>query len=236
MFEPVKIAPSILSADFMNLGRDVAMLEEAGAGFVHVDVMDGHFVPNLTMGVPVLKQLRRATSLPLDVHLMVENPLEQLPWFLDAGADIVTVHAEALDAEGLARAVSSIHEAGAKAAVSLKPATPPSALATVLADLDMVLVMSVEPGFSGQGFIEGSEEKVARVAQLARAAGSSPLIEVDGGIGAATAGRVAAAGADVLVCGNAVFAADDPAAALAAVRDAAQKARLAALGGSAGEA
>ena len=236
MFEPVKIAPSILSADFMNLGRDVAMLEEAGAGFVHVDVMDGHFVPNLTMGVPVLKQLRRATSLPLDVHLMVENPLEQLPWFLDAGADIVTVHAEALDAEGLARAVSSIHEAGAKAAVSLKPATPPSALAPVLADLDMVLVMSVEPGFSGQGFIEGSEEKVARVAQLARAAGSSPLIEVDGGIGAATAGRVAAAGADVLVCGNAVFAADDPAAALAAVRDAAQKARLAALGGSAGEA
>ena len=236
MFEPVKIAPSILSADFANLARDVALVEEAGAGFLHVDVMDGHFVPNLTMGVPVVRSLKRATSLPLDVHLMVDNPLDQLPWYLDAGADSVTVHVEPLDAEGLARAVGEIRAAGAKAAASVKPGTPVEALAPVLADLDMVLVMSVEPGFSGQGFIEGSEEKVARVAQLARAAGSSPLIEVDGGIGAATAGRVAAAGADVLVCGNAVFAADDPAAALAAVRDAAQKARLAALGGSAGEA
>ena len=236
MFEPVKIAPSILSADFANLARDVALVEEAGAGFLHVDVMDGHFVPNLTMGVPVVRSLKRATSLPLDVHLMVDNPLDQLPWYLDAGADSVTVHVEPLDAEGLARAVGEIRAAGAKAAASVKPGTPVEALAPVLADLDMVLVMSVEPGFSGQGFIEGSEEKVARVAQLARTAGSGPLIEVDGGIGAATAGRVAAAGADVLVCGNAVFAADDPAAALAAVRDAAQKARLAALGGSAGEA
>ncbi|OUO96934.1 ribulose-phosphate 3-epimerase [Gordonibacter sp. An232A] len=236
MFEPVKIAPSILSADFANLARDVALVEEAGAGFLHVDVMDGHFVPNLTMGVPVVRSLKRATSLPLDVHLMVDNPLDQLPWYLDAGADSVTVHVEPLDAEGLARAVEAIRAGGAKVAASVKPGTPVEALAPVLADLDMVLVMSVEPGFSGQGFIEGSEEKVARVAQLARAAGSSPLIEVDGGIGAATAGRVAAAGADVLVCGNAVFAADDPAAALAAVRDAAQKARLAALGGSAGEA
>ena len=236
MFEPVKIAPSILSADFANLARDVALVEEAGAGFLHVDVMDGHFVPNLTMGVPVVRSLKRATSLPLDVHLMVDNPLDQLPWYLDAGADSVTVHVEPLDAEGLARAVGEIRAAGAKAAASVKPGTPVEALAPVLADLDMVLVMSVEPGFSGQGFIEGSEEKVARVAQLARAAGSSPLIEVDGGIGAATAGRVAAAGADVLVCGNAVFAADDPAAALAAVRDAAQKARLAALGGSTEEA
>ncbi len=225
MFEPVKIAPSILSADFMNLGRDVALLEEAGAGFIHVDVMDGHFVPNLTMGVPVLKQLRRATSLPLDVHLMVENPLEQLPWFLDAGADIVTVHAEALDAEGLARAVSSIHEAGAKAAVSLKPATPPSALAPVLADLDMVLVMSVEPGFSGQSYIEGSEGKVARVAQMARELGAAPLVEVDGGIGTRTAPLVAAAGADVLVCGNAVCAAPDPARAGADILAAAEAAR-----------
>jgi len=236
MFEPVKIAPSILSADFANLARDVALVEEAGAGFLHVDVMDGHFVPNLTMGVPVVRSLKRATSLPLDVHLMVDNPLDQLPWYLDAGADSVTVHVEPLDAEGLARAVGEIRAAGAKAAASVKPGTPVEALAPVLADLDMVLVMSVEPGFSGQGYIEGSEEKVARVAQLARAAGASPLIEVDGGIGASTAGRVAAAGADVLVCGSAVFAADDPAAALAAVRDAAQKARLAALGGSAGEA
>ena len=217
MFEPVKIAPSILSADFMHLGRDIELIEKAGAGYVHVDVMDGHFVPNLTMGVPVVKQLKKATSLPLDVHLMIANPLEQLPWFLDAGADSVTVHAEALDADGLARAVAAIHAAGAKAAVSVKPRTAVGALAPVLADLDMVLVMSVEPGFSGQSYIEGSEAKVARIAEMARAVGASPLIQVDGGIGEVTAPIVAAAGADVLVCGNAVFAAEDPAAALAAV-------------------
>ncbi|WP_080797714.1 ribulose-phosphate 3-epimerase [Arabiibacter massiliensis] len=236
MFEPVKIAPSILSADFMDLGRDIALIERAGAGYVHVDVMDGHFVPNLTMGVPVVKQLKRATSLPLDVHLMISNPLEQLPWFLDAGADSVTVHAEALDADGLARAVEAIHAAGAKAAVSVKPRTSVGALAPVLADLDMVLVMSVEPGFSGQSYIEGSEGKVARIAEMARALGAAPLIQVDGGIGVSTAPLVAAAGADVLVCGNAVFAADDPAAALAAVATAADEARLAALAASAGEA
>lgn len=229
MFEPVRIAPSILSADFMNLGRDIALIEEAGAGYVHVDVMDGRFVPNLTMGVPVVKQLKRATGLPLDVHLMIGNPLEQLPWFLDAGSDSITVHAEALDAEGLARAVASIRAAGAKAAVALKPRTPAGALAPVIVDLDMVLVMSVEPGFSGQSYIEGSDAKVARVVELARAVGASPLVQVDGGIGVRTAPLVAGAGADVLVCGNAVFAADDPAAALAAVRDAAEEARLAAL-------
>ncbi len=229
MFEPVKIAPSILSADFMNLGRDVALIEEAGAGYVHVDVMDGHFVPNLTMGVPVVKQLKKTTSLPLDVHLMISNPLEQLPWFLDAGADSVTVHAEVLDADGLARAVACIHAAGAKAAVSLKPRTPAGVLAPVIADVDMVLVMSVEPGFSGQSYIEGSEDKVARVVAMAASVGASPLVQVDGGIGAATAPFVAAAGADVLVCGNAVFAADDPARALAEVAAAADEARLAAL-------
>ncbi len=236
MFEPVKIAPSILSADFMNLGRDVALIEEAGAGYVHVDVMDGHFVPNLTMGVPVVKQLKKATALPLDVHLMIGNPLEQLPWFLDAGADSVTVHAETLDAEGLARAVAAIRAAGAKAAVSVKPATPVEAIAPVIADVDMVLVMSVEPGFSGQSYIEGSDLRVARAAELARAAGASPLIQVDGGIGTATAPLVAAAGADVLVCGNAVFAADDPAAALEAVRAAAELARAGACSGTAKEA
>ena len=229
MFEPVKIAPSILSADFMHLGRDIELIEKAGAGYVHVDVMDGHFVPNLTMGVPVVKQLKKATSLPLDVHLMIANPLEQLPWFLDAGADSVTVHAEALDADGLARAVAAIHAAGAKAAVSVKPRTAVGALAPVLADLDMVLVMSVEPGFSGQSYIEGSEAKVTRITEMARAVGDSPLIQVDGGIGEVTAPIVAAAGADVLVCGNAVFAAEDPAAALAAVQAAAEEARLAAL-------
>lgn len=234
MFEPVRIAPSILSADFMNLGRDVALAQQAGAGFLHVDVMDGHFVPNLSMGVPVVKQLKRATDLPLDVHLMISNPLEQLPWFLDAGADSVTVHVEPLGKEGLARAVALIHAAGAKAAASVKPATPVDALAPVMADLDMVLIMSVEPGFSGQSYIEGSEGKVARAVQLARAVGASPLIQVDGGIGCATAPAVAAAGADVLVCGNAFFGAEDPAAALAAVRDGADAARMAALAGSEG--
>ena len=210
VFQPVKIAPSILSADFMNLQRDIEAIQAGGAGYVHVDVMDGHFVPNLTMGVPVVKQLKKITDMPLDVHLMISNPLEQLPWFLDAGADIVTVHAEAAAGYQLERAVEMIHAAGAKAAASVKPHTPVEVLAPVMAQLDMVLIMSVEPGFSGQSYIEGSERKVARTVELARAVGAAPLIEVDGGIGVKTAPLVAAAGADVLVCGSAVCGADDP--------------------------
>lgn len=230
MYQPVKIAPSILSADFMHLGRDIALIEEAGAGFVHIDVMDGHFVPNLTMGVPLLKQLKPATNLVCDVHLMIDNPLTELPWFIDAGADLLNVHAEALTEDELVRAVALIHEAGRLAAVALKPKTPVAALAPVVADLDMALIMSVEPGFSGQSYIAGSEQKVAEAAALARAAGNDRmLIQVDGGIGTATAPLVAAAGADVLVCGNAVFKADDPAAALQGVQAAADEARLAAL-------
>ena len=229
MFEPVRIAPSILSADFMAMGSDISVIQEAGAGFVHVDVMDGHFVPNLSMGVPLVKQLKKATTLPLDVHLMVSNPLEQIPWFAAAGADSLTVHAEVLYGDALVQAVRMIHEAGCKAAVSLKPKTPVETLRPVLADLDMVLIMSVEPGFSGQNYIEGSDERVAQVVAMAREMGVSPLIQVDGGIGVATAPKVAAAGADVLVCGNAVFAAEDPAAALVAVQSAAEQAREAAL-------
>ena len=230
MFEPVKIAPSILSADFMNLGRDIAMIEDAGAGYVHFDVMDGHFVPNLTIGVPVLKQLKKIAKIPVDVHLMISNPIEQLPWFLDAGADIVTVHAEPLETtENMMTAVKMIKDAGAKACISIKPDTPVEAIAEVIPHLDMVLVMSVYPGFSGQKYIEGSDARGAQVVEIAKAAGVSPLIEVDGGIGVATAPLVAAAGADVLVCGNAVFAADDPAAALKAVEGAANEARLKAL-------
>ena len=227
MFQPVKIAPSILSADFMNLERDIRMIERAGAGYVHVDVMDGHFVPNLTIGVPHVRQLSKITDLPLDVHLMIENPLEQLPWFIEAGADMITVHAEALEGQWLDRAIALIHAGGAKACVALKPNTPVDAIATHIDKLDMVLVMSVEPGFSGQSYIEGSEDKIARVVDLAREAGNDDLlIEVDGGIGERTVERVCAVGADVIVCGNAVFAAPDPAAAverIAALGNAAQR-------------
>lgn len=231
MFQPVKIAPSILSANFLNLADDVRCIAEAGAGYVHVDVMDGHFVPNLTMGVPLLKQLSKATDVPMDVHLMISNPLTQIPWFLEAGADIITFHAEAVTEEEMRQAVSMIHDAGVKAAVSLKPKTPVEAIRPIIGELDMVLVMSVEPGFSGQSYIEGSEDKVAAIVEMAREAGVAPLIQVDGGIGVKTAARVAAAGADVLVCGNAVFAAEDPAAALKAVEDVANEARLASLAG-----
>ena len=215
MFQPVKIAPSILSADFMNLEDEIRTIERGGAGYVHVDVMDGHFVPNLTIGVRHVKQLSRITELPLDVHLMIANPLEQLPWFIEAGADMLTVHAETLEGQWLERAVSLIHDGGAQACVALKPNTPVDALSTAIADLDMVLVMSVEPGFSGQGYIEGSEDKIAEVVEMAKAAGNDGLlIEVDGGIGVKTVERVCAAGADVIVCGNAVYAADDPGAAI----------------------
>ena len=217
MFGDVKISPSILSADFMHLADDIRMIEEAGAGYVHVDVMDGHFVPNLTMGVPLVKQLKKITKLPLDVHLMISNPLVQTPWFLAAGADIVTAHAEALYGDEMRSFVEMAHAAGAKAGISVKPKTPVEVLEPVIADLDLVLIMSVEPGFSGQSYIDGSDVKVAKVAAMAAAADANPLIEVDGGIGVGTAAGVCGAGADVLVCGNAVFAAEDPAAALRAV-------------------
>ena len=219
MFGDVKISPSILSANFLRMGEDIRMIEDAGAGFVHVDVMDGHFVPNLTMGVPLVKQLKKAAALPLDVHLMISNPLVQAPWFLNAGADILTAHVEAFDdVAAMKEYVALVHGAGAKAALSVKPKTPVTLLEPVIEDLDMVLVMSVEPGFSGQSYIQGSDAKVADVVRMAQDHGVKPLIEVDGGIGVATAPLVCAAGADVLVCGNAVFAAQDPAAALAAVQ------------------
>lgn len=230
MFQPVKIAPSILSADFMNLEQQIKLIEDAGAGYVHFDVMDGHFVPNLTIGVPVLKQLKKIARIPVDVHLMISNPIEQLPWFLEAGADIVTVHAEPLETtENMMAAITMIKNAGAKACISIKPDTPVEAIAEVIPHLDMVLVMSVYPGFSGQKYIEGSDDRVAQVVEIAKKAGTAPLIEVDGGIGMATAPLVAAAGADVLVCGNAVYAAKDPSEALKAIESVANEARLKAL-------
>ncbi len=229
MFDSVRIAPSILSADLMDLKADIDMIERAGAGYIHLDVMDGHFVPNITMGVPVLEQLVRICDLPVDVHLMVSNPLDQIPWFIDAGAYSITVHAEVLSSDEIGQAVDMIHAADVRASLALKPETPANVVLPAIADLDMVLVMSVEPGFSGQRYLEGTEDKVAKVVSMARQAGVSPLVEADGGIGLSSAPIVAAAGADVLVCGNAVFTAEDPRAALSDIEEAANAARCAAL-------
>lgn len=212
------IAPSILSGDFMDMASTIRQVEDAGAGWVHVDVMDGHFVPNLTMGVPFVKQLRSITALPLDVHLMISNPLEQIPWFLDAGADSITFHIEAATAEDALRGIELIHGADKRAALSIKPATGPEALEPFIEDIDMALVMSVEPGFSGQSYIEGSEQKVARIAEMARDHDASLRIQVDGGISRTTAPLVTFQGADTLVCGNAFFKADDPAAEVRALK------------------
>ncbi|MGN0302023.1 MAG: ribulose-phosphate 3-epimerase [Anaerotardibacter sp.] len=223
MFGSVKIAPSILSADFMNFEKDIRMLEQAGADFVHVDVMDGHFVPNLTLGVPFVSQLKAITNLPLDVHLMISNPSEQLDWYLKAGADIVTFHIEAIESEQEGHElISRIRQAGAKPAISLKPDALIESLAPFIADLDMVLVMSVFPGFSGQSYIEGSEQRVAQVVEMAKDVNPDLLIEVDGGISPnRTAGLVGSKGADVLVAGSAVFCAENPAQAIADIRNAA---------------
>ncbi len=227
MFGDVKISPSILSADFMNLERDIRMLEQGGTDLIHVDVMDGHFVPNLTMGVPVVKQLKKITQVPLDVHLMISNPLEQLDWYLDAGADWVSVHMEALNGEDEVRQfISRTRAAGVHPALTLKPDYAVEELEPYIADMDMVLVMSVFPGFSGQSYIEGSEDRVGKVAEMAKRLNPSLLIEVDGGVSAErTAGLVCAQGADVLVAGSGVFKAPDPQAAIGVLRHAGEEAR-----------
>lgn len=218
MFTDIQIAPSILSADFANLERDVRMVSEAGADWIHVDVMDGHFVPNLTIGPAHVKMLKRVTDVPLDVHLMIDNPEVQVPWYIEAGADSVTVHVETCD--NAVSMLRSIRDAGAKAGISLNPETDPTQLAGLLDLVDMVLVMSVHPGFGGQSFIESSPAKIAAIVEMCKAEGAAPLIEVDGGIGVGTAPLVSAVGADVLVAGSAIFCADDPAVALRDIRDA----------------
>lgn len=218
MFTDIQIAPSILSADFANLERDVRMISTAGADWIHVDVMDGHFVPNLTIGPAHVKMLKRVTDVPLDVHLMIDNPEVQVPWYIEAGADSVTVHVEVCD--DAASMLRTIRDAGVKVGISLNPETDVSALEGLLGLVDLVLVMSVHPGFGGQSFIESSPAKIAAIVEMCRAEGAAPLIEVDGGIGVATAPLVRAAGADVLVAGSAIFCADDPAAALRGIRDA----------------
>jgi len=210
------IAPSILSADFTRLGEAVAMVEEAGADLIHLDVMDGHFVPNLTIGPPIVKALKHVAQRPLDVHLMVADPDRTAAWYVDAGADLVTIHIEA--STHAHRTLFAIRAGGAKAGITLNPGTPASAIAEVLPFVDLVLVMSVNPGFGGQSFIETSVAKVAEIRGMCRALGIEPRIEVDGGIDALTAPRVVRAGADTLVAGNAIFCADDPVAAIQGIR------------------
>lgn len=199
------VAPSILSADFARLGDELSRLEEAGADWVHVDVMDGMFVPNLTLGPPIIQALRKHSKLPFDCHLMIEQPDRYLADFRDAGADIITVHAEACP--HLHRTLSEIRRLGCKAGVSLNPATPVSAIENVLDELDLILVMSVNPGFGGQSFIPHSLQKLAQVKALI--ADRPIFLEVDGGVSPKNIAEVRAAGANVIVAGSAVFKSED---------------------------
>lgn len=199
----VKLAPSILSADFSRLGAQIDEAEKAGADWIHVDVMDGHFVPNITIGPAVVKSIRSCTKLPLDVHLMIESPEKYIKQFAEAGSDIITVHAEAC--KHLHRVVENIKELGAKAGVSINPATPLELIYELLPSIDLMLIMSVNPGFGGQKYIKGSENKVARLRKKIDELGISCEIEIDGGITADNALKVVNAGAQVLVAGSAVF-------------------------------
>ncbi|MGI6707016.1 MAG: ribulose-phosphate 3-epimerase [Clostridia bacterium] len=203
----IKIAPSILSADFSILADEVASLEKAGADYIHVDIMDGHFVPNITFGPGVVKALKRKTSLPLDVHLMIENPDQYIDAFVEAGADILTVHVEA--ATHLQRTLNTIREKGVKAGISLNPATPVEYVDYVLDDIDMVLIMTVNPGFGGQKFIPSMIRKIQRVRDLVEGIKHTIEIEVDGGITPDNVDAVIKAGANVIVAGSAVFQAPD---------------------------
>ena len=215
------IAPSILSADGGRLGDEIAAVEKAGADWIHVDVMDGHFVPNITMGPAIIKALRKTTKLPFDVHLMIKNPDNYIASFADAGADYITVHVEA--ASHLHRTVELIKKAGKKAGVSLNPATPLSSVEEILPDIDLLLIMSVNPGFGGQQFIQSSLAKIKRAVAMTAKLPQKPLLEVDGGVNLQNIAVIARAGTDVLVAGAAIFGTADYAQTIAALKAAANK-------------
>ena len=202
----IKIAPSILAADFSCLGQQVREAVKAGADYIHVDVMDGHFVPNISIGIPVVESLRRVTRIPLDVHLMIEKPEQYIEKFARAGADIITVHVEA--STHLDSIITSIKKLGKRAGVSLNPATPLSAIDEILPSVDLALVMTVNPGFAGQEFISGAVDKIDRLSQILYNRKIKAELEVDGGITARTAPIVVKAGANVLVAGSAIFNAE----------------------------
>lgn len=203
----VKLAPSILSADFSKLYEDVKVVEEAGVEYLHIDIMDGHFVPNISFGPMVMKALKGKTNLVKDVHLMIENPDQFIEGFVDAGADIIVVHQEACT--HLHRTIQNIKSHGVKAGVSLNPATSISTLEEVLPELDMVLIMSVNPGFGGQSFIESSLDKIKRLKKMIDDRGLNIDIQVDGGVKVSNVKKVVEAGANVIVAGSAIFAQDD---------------------------
>ena len=215
--QAIHLAPSILSADFAKLGPEIDAVTRGGADQIHVDVMDGHFVPNITIGVPVVKSLRKATRLPLDVHLMIMEPDRYIEPFIDAGANMVSVHVEVLP--HLHRTIAQIKKLGAKAGVVLNPSTPVTAIEEIAADVDFVLVMSVNPGFGGQSFIPASVRKIRNVRALLDRAGSNAPIEVDGGIDLNTVASVVAAGASWLVAGHAIFGGGKPEDAARALKD-----------------
>jgi len=203
----IKIAPSILAADFSKLGEEISKVVKAGADMIHIDVMDGHFVPNITIGPPVVKSIRKVTDKPFDVHLMIDNADEYIDSFIDAGADMVTVHVEACT--HLNRTLGYIRGRGKKAAVALNPATPLTSLEWVMDDIDMVLIMTVNPGFGGQVFIESMLQKIAKLKEMTAMADHDIDIQVDGGIDVDNIYQVTRAGANVIVAGTAIFKADD---------------------------
>jgi ribulose-phosphate 3-epimerase len=210
------IAPSILSADFSRLGDEIAAVETAGADWIHIDVMDGHFVPNITIGPGLIASIRKTTRLPFDVHLMIENPERYIDDFAKAGADWITVHVEATD--HLHRTIAMIHEKGLKAGVSLNPATPLVQIEPILPDIDLLLIMTVNPGFGGQKFIEGSLPRIRQAKEMIRTRAPNALMEVDGGVTLQNLREIADAGADILVAGSAVFGSGDYPATIGAMK------------------